>query len=535
MDIPINLFTWIMAFLPIMILLLLMVKFQWGAAEAAPIGLIIALVIAILFYKANWHLIVFEGAKGIWNAFIILTIIWPAILIYEITYESKAFQVFRMGMQRLTSNEILRILAIGWVFVSFLQGITGFGVPIAVGAPLLVGIGVKPVWAVIVPMLSHAWGGTFGTLAVAWHSLILQTGFEGTVMPNNIALWATTFIWIINFIAGLTICWFYGRGKGIKKGLPAVMIISGIHGGGQMILSQINQTLAAFLSTCIALGAVFLIGRSRWYREEWSIEDSCIMDRDISQGDIEEKPNMTVHEAFLPYYILTAIALLILLISPLNRFFEGWKIGFAFPATTTGYGVVNPPIDSYSPLSPLTHAGTFLLIAGIFGYYYFRKKRYIGKGGGKNILTRTFKKTIPSSIAITGLIAMSRIMSGTGQTMVLAVGTARILGQYYAILSPFVGLLGTFITSSNMSSNILFGVFQQTTANILNLNQAAILGAQTAGGAIGNSMAPGSIILGTTTVGILGREGMVLRRTLPIALGIALICGIILFLALVIV
>ena len=38
----------------------------------------------------------------------------------------------------------------GWIFESFLQGITGFGVPVAVGAPLLIGIGMKPVWAVVI-------------------------------------------------------------------------------------------------------------------------------------------------------------------------------------------------------------------------------------------------------------------------------------------------------------------------------------------------------------------------------------------------
>ena len=68
------------------------------------------------------------------------------------------------------------MLAIGWVFVSFLQGITGFGVPIAVGAPLLLGIGLDPLMAVVIPMVGHAWGGTFGTLAVAWEQLVAQTG-----------------------------------------------------------------------------------------------------------------------------------------------------------------------------------------------------------------------------------------------------------------------------------------------------------------------------------------------------------------------
>ncbi|SDK94262.1 L-lactate permease [Natronincola ferrireducens] len=534
MSISINLFMWVVAFLPIIVLLLLMVKFQWGAAEAAPVGLLTSLIVSITLYKANWELIALESAKGIWNAFTILIVIWPAILIYEVTNEAKAFQVFRKGMQKLTPNELLQILAIGWVFVSFLQGITGFGVPIAVGAPLLVGIGVAPIWAVIVPLLAHAWAGTFGTLAVAWQALLFQTGFEGTIMANTIALWATSFIWIINFITGLAICWFYGGKAGIKKGFPAVVIISLIHGGGQLIVSQVNQTLCAFVMTCVALGAVFLIGKSRWYRERWSIEDSKMMERTTSEVEVEEEIAMTMNEAFLPYYVLTGVTLFVLLVTPLNKFLGSWKLGLPFPATSTGYGIVNPATDLYSPFSPLTHAGTFLLIAGLVGYWYFCKKGNISKGGGKRIFMRIVEKTAPSTIAIVGLIIMSRLMSGTGQTVVLASGTANVLDKAYVLLAPAVGLLGSFMTSSNMASNILFGQFQQTTAEILGVNQMAILGAQTAGGAIGNSIAPGSIILGTTTAGILGQEGYVLRKTLPIALGVAMICGIILYVALIV-
>lgn len=534
MNISINLYMWVMAFLPILIFLLLMIKFHWGASKAAPIGLNTAIIVAIFFYRADMNLIALESAKGIWSALTILMVTWPAILIYEVTNEAKAFQAFRKGMQKCISNELLQILAIGWVFVSFLQGITGFGVPIAIGAPLLVGIGVKPILAVVVPLLGHAWGGTFGTLAIAWKSLILQIGLEETVIINNIALWATGFIWIINFIVGLTICWFYGKGKGIKKGFPAVLAISIIHGGGQMILSQMNQTVATFLPTCIALGTVLLIGRSKWYREKWSIENSSMMDRGLLDIDTKEEASMDIHQAFLPYYVLTSITLLVLLVRPLNDFLGQWELGFAFPETSTGYGIVNPGIDKFSPLSPLTHAGFFLLIAGIFGYFYFSRNGFIARGRGKSIFSRMVKKTAPSTLAILSLIIMSRIMSATGQIQVLASGIAGILGKYYVIVAPFVGLLGSFVTSSNMSSNILFGQFQYTTAEILKLNQAAILGAQTAGGAIGNIIAPGSVILGTTTAGILGDEGSVLRKTLPIALAITSICGIILFIALII-
>ena len=85
-----------------------------------------------------------------------------------------------------------------------------------------------------------------------------------------------------------------------------------------------------------------------------------------------------------------------------------------------------------------------------------------------------------------------------------------------------------------MASNVLFGDFQLTTAKLLGFDAAPILGAQTAGGAIGNTICPGNIILGTTTAGILGKEGLALRKILPLTLTAAVIVGIVLFVKLVV-
>ena len=128
-----------------------------------------------------------------------------------------------------------------------------------------------------------------------------------------------------------------------------------------------------------------------------------------------------------------------------------------------------------------------------------------------------------------GFIVMSRIMGGTGMTVVLAEGIAGVFGPAYTWLAAVIGMLGAFMTSSNMASNILFAEFQLTTANILGLDPAGILGAQTAGGAIGNTICPGNIILGTTTAGILGKEGLVLKKVLPITVIAAVIVGGVLF------
>ena len=241
MNVPTNLFMWIMACLPIIVLLVLMIKFQWGATDAAPVGLVITIITGIVFYKADIRLLAAESAKGIWSALIILLIVWTAILLYQVADEAKAFLVIRNGMRKLLPNELLVVLALGWILESFLQGITGFGVPVAVGAPLLIGIGVTPLYAVIIPLLGQAWGNTFGTLAAAWDALAMSVNLApGTPDYLASAFWAGLFIWMWNVVTGLVLCWFYGKGKGVKKGLPAVLILSVIQGGGELLLTQLN-------------------------------------------------------------------------------------------------------------------------------------------------------------------------------------------------------------------------------------------------------------------------------------------------------
>ncbi len=536
MVIPINVWMWLLAALPIIVLLVLMAGRQWGANKAAPLGLFIAFLTAYFFYRADLSLIVYEVLKGFWSSFAVLLVVWPAILLYEVVSEAKAFVVFRNGLKNVTPNELIQVIAIGWVFTSFLQGITGFGVPVAVGAPLLLGLGVKPIYAVVIPLLGHAWANTFGTLAVAWDALVLQTGLDAT--PDILlqsALWAGIFLWIFNLMTGLAISYLYGGKTGIKKGFVAVLIISTIHGGGQLFLTQVNQTLAAFIPASIALIVVFLLSKTKRYGQKWRLEESPVMNRDLTGIKADEFPkNMSVHQAFFPYYVLTAITLIILLVGPINDLLSQWRIGFGFPETETGYGFTNPAQEIFSPIAPLTHAGIFLILASLIGFLFYRLNGWVNDRGGIEIWKRSWNKTIPSAIAVIGFIVMSRIMGGTGQTLVLAEGIASTLGQAYVVFAPLVGLLGSFMTSSNMASNILFGDFQLTTAQILSVDIAPILGAQTAGGSIGNTLSPGNIILGTTTAGIIGKEGIILKKILPIAVSAAIIIGAILLFAIIV-
>ncbi|MBV1708518.1 MAG: L-lactate permease, partial [Erysipelothrix sp.] len=108
MNIPLNLGMWALAALPIIVLLVLMAGFQWGATKAAPIGFAIALVTGLFFYKADLFLVLIESLKGVWSTLVVLIVVWPAILLFEVVSEAKAFIVFRNGLQKYTPNELVQ-------------------------------------------------------------------------------------------------------------------------------------------------------------------------------------------------------------------------------------------------------------------------------------------------------------------------------------------------------------------------------------------------------------------------------------------
>ena len=515
---------WVSALLPILLLLLLLIRFRWGGDEAAVIGLITAVVTGIWVFNGGVGIIALAVAKGMWNALSIIFVVIPALAIYEVSREAGAFNVIRQAMQAFTSNKVLQVLAIGWLFVSFLQGITGFGVPVVVGAPLLVGIGVKPLHAIMITLLGQAWGNTFGTLGLAWDGLIAQVDLKDPVILQQTILWSAGMLGVVNFIAGLLIALIAGGYKGLKQNFLLIALLALFQGAGQYYLALQNPMLSNFLVASISFASVFLVARLPFYRKVSNSEELQL------QADaVEQKALMSLHTAFIPYYVLVVSAVFVLFNENLKDILGQWKLGFAFVAKTTGLGFSTKAVDLYYPFTPLLHSGTFLFLAAVAGFLYYRRRGYIRAEGVRIIIRNIWAKTIPSSIAVIGLIAMSKVMDDTGQTGILAQGVAQIAGTYYPIMASFIGLLGTFMTSSNLSSNILFGRFQQSVAEIIGANKAPILAAQTVGGSIGSIIAPSKVLLGTATVGMLGKEGEVIRGFLAGALALVGVIGLVIW------
>lgn len=167
-SLPVDVLHWIMALLPLLALLVMLVFLKWSGPVSGWVAMVISAVVAVVFFRSSIGDVSIAFGKGLWDALFILLVVITALVLYQITKEAGAFEVIRKGIEEHSQNYLFLVLAFGWVFSSMLQGIAGFGAPIAIVAPLLLGIGVKPIMAVAIPLIGHAWSNMLGSLAVSW-------------------------------------------------------------------------------------------------------------------------------------------------------------------------------------------------------------------------------------------------------------------------------------------------------------------------------------------------------------------------------
>lgn len=541
-----SIWTWLGAVFPILFLFLMMSIFHMKTERAAFLGIICAVISALVIGKSTPQIVTMDLGKGAFSALNILIVIWPAVFLYEMMEFAGVFQSIKQMLQKKTQDELVMVLLICWLFSSFLQGITGFGVPVAVCAPILIALGVQPLWSVIITLLGHAWANTYGTFALAWDALIAQSEtqkiFETKLLAGLLLLG-------VNLAGAILISWLYGKGKALRHILPFLIIISLVQGGGQLIVSFTNSTIAAFIPTTLALVVGWFMLGTGFYTKPWKM-DSKLMVRQgkedernkianteqLASGDKTNITELLVNEeleksitngqAIFPFIILAVISVIILLIKPVHEVMNQLVFALSFPQIETGRGFIVEATDSYGAIHIFTHAGFVLLLTVIITLFLYLQKGYLDKQKMQSVVTATLKKIIPTSLGILFLIVMSQVLKGSGIMQLIAQGVTQVTGKYYSFAVPFLGLLGAFVTSSNTSSNILLGSFQKTAADMISVNEAAILAAQTAGGAIGTVVGPSTILLGTTTAGCEGKEGEVLRFMLPIVLVEAAIAGI---------
>lgn len=531
--VPIDWLHWLLAVAPIVILGFLLVKLRWTAQQAGTTGMFVAAAIALLVFETPLNTLAVASAKGVWDSASILFVIWAALLLYHIMNKAGGYDALRQSIASFSRNELFVVVTLGWVFTCFLQGIDGFGTPIVVVAPLLVAIGMKPVYAVAIPIIAHIWAKFYGTLGVGWLATLQVVDLDAATVAAT-AYQSSLLLTIQVLLGGFTVVWMYGRWEAVRHAWPLVLIISAIQGIGQIIVSLYEPVLAAFIPAAIALVALYPLSRWRRYAEPLEGVPVRPAMEDERVRDVTEQPApMGLLMSFMPYVLLTVLALSTSLIEPITDALRALSFGLPFPEVATGYGIINSAVERYSAMAPLTNPGTSLLITAALTWFVFSRKGYFkawqaaAPSGQPGIMAGLFGSAVPASVPIIAFLVMARIMDHSGLNETLAYGIAAVAPAYmFAFLSNGIGIVGAFTTSSSTSSNTLFSDLQVTLAQLKELPVATILAAQSAGGAIGNAIGPANIVLGASTAGISGQEGNILRKTLPWTLVAFLLTGV---------
>ena len=500
---------WILAFLPILSVLILMLRFRWGGAEAGAVGWIVALVVAALRFGAGWSLLGYAQLKGLMLTLYVLFIIWTALLFFRVTDDAGAVSAIGAGLPRLTPDRGMQALLLGWVFSSFLQGMGGFGVPVAVTAPLLVGLGFPAVAAIVIPSVGAAWAVTFGSLGLSFFALIGATGLPGEVL----APWTAAMLGLACLACGAATLWTAGGGRTLRAGLVPLILIWITMAGVQYAvvthgLFSIGSTMGGLIG--LAVGVAY----ARW--------QGVRLQRTVEPVD-HPPSSMPLGWALAPYGLLVAIVL-IAQIPPIGDSLDWLTIRAHFPELATARGWVTPAGEGRS-ISIFGHAGSLLVYASVAAFVLFKARGRYQSGALGRIARGVSKRAIKSSLGTAAMVGMAATMEHAGMIYLLADGIAKITGPAFPLVSPFIGVMGAFMTGSNTNSNVVFANLQQQVAALLGISPLIILAAQTAGGAIGSVFSPAKVIVGCSTVaadeapvlkGVM-RNGMLIVAVLAIA------------------
>ena len=489
----------LLAALPLLLVLLLMLGKRWSGVRAGLAGLCTALVIGWLGFGLTWRVFWVSQVRGLMLALYVLYIIWPALLLYNLAHDNGGITLVERWLADRVSDRPAAGLLFAWCLSAVLEGIAGFGVPLAVISPMLLSFGFSPVVAVTAVAVGHAWSVTFGDMGVVFEALLAVVRLKAAELAPAASLMLGLVCLGCGYSAATIIGLRHRRWAVAVVALAMAGVQAGLAGSPLRPLAALMAGLGG-----LAVG-VLLFGRFGTTKSS----------HDTSGGS---------YRALLPYVCTTAILSVIAFFPALRSMLGQVRTTVILPEVTTRTGWVTAAGQAKA-IDWLTHPGTAMLAGVLLSLPWLRR------AGSRGTLLTAARKAeavaAPASLGIITMMGLAMLMDHAGMTQTLAIALSRILGRSYPLVAGYIGMLGAFTTGSNTNSNVLFGPLQLQMAQLLVLDRRWLLAAQTAGGALGSMVAPAKLVVGCATVGLIGKDGLVLRRTFAYALAIALVVGVV--------
>lgn len=495
----------VLAAAPILVVLIAIIAFRMGGYKAGPIGLLTGILIALIAFGLNPAVLGVALQKGFFLAIFVLAVFFPAMLLYNIVNQADGIHAIVRALESLIQDRAILLLVVAWAFSALMEGLAGFGLPVAIISPMLVGLGVSPVLAVAAVAVGHAWSVTFGDMGVVFQSLASVV----TTNPHDIAQQAGLLLGITCLFCGFSVLHLLK----LRSRWLVVILMAVIMSVVQFVFvsNDMPEVGSLFAGTAGVLGGMLI---------NW------VISKRLGMTSTPIRVDTALQSALLSYGALSLILVLIVVIRPVHHALAQVTWNVSFPAVQTLEGFITPAVAKQS-YRPLLHPGSAILLVAVLSYLYNQRARLYKGVNATTIFQITWRSTWPAMAGILSMVELSALMDHSGMTQELAQSLSALFSSAYPLISPAIGMLGAFATGSNNNSNVLFGPLQENIATILKITPALIIAAQTTGGSIGSMVAPAKILVGCSTVGLQGRDGDVLRITMLYGLLIGLAVGVV--------
>lgn len=529
----------LLAFLPILVIGVLLVGLRWPAKYVMPIGYAVVVVVALAVWEVGGLTIVASSLQGLIIAATLLYIVFGALLLLATLRESGALSTIRAGFTRISADRRVQAIIVGWLFGSFIEGASGFGTPAAVVAPLLLAFGFPAMAAVMVgliiqstpvsfgavgtPLLVGVAGGLTGSPAVESQIAVLGLTFDAYIVhiAVRVAIVHAIVGTVIPLLLSCMLTGFFGEQRSFRKGLEVwkFALFAGLAMTVPYVLVAIvlGPEFPALLGGLIGLAIVvtaaqrgFLVPDQPWdfpARAAWPKHWMGT----VSATAVTPRQDISMARAWTPYVLLAGFLVLTRLPQlPLVDWLTGVTVAWD---DILGTGVA-------ASAQPLYLPGTIFVVVCLITYGLHRMNRREIRASW----SVAGKQLLGAAIALTFALPMVRVFINSGadfnaselasMPLTLAEGAAAAAGSAWPIFAPWIGALGAFAAGSNTISNLMFSLFQFATAEQIGATPAMVVAGQAVGGAAGNMITVHNVVAAAATVGLVGMEGALIRKTI---------------------
>lgn len=513
----------LVSIIPILLLFVLMLGFKMAGHKSAFITLIVTILLALFvapamgFAPENFQMagVGWAFLEGVLKAvFPILIIILMAIFSYNVLLESKQIEVIKDQFTSFTDDKGILVLMMVWGFGGLLEGMAGFGTAVAIPAAILIGLGFKPMFSALVALIGNTVATGFGAVGVPVTTLCNEVAEGGVATPEAIReissfaviQLAPLFVLLPFIILMLT----DHSKKALVKNILLSLWVGLISLGVQYVCGKyLGAETPAIIGSIAAIVAIIIYAKLFTKKAEKK----------------ENKKSYTAGETFRAWSVYLFILVFILLSGalcpPINKFLNSHLVSV----------VHLPMVGSTIKFGWISNAGLMLFLGAVIGGLI----QGVSFGTLMKVLAKTVVNLRKTVITIISLIALASVMNYAGMIGAIATGLVALTGSFYPFFAPLIGAIGTFVTGSDTSSNILFAKLQANVAGQLGYAPGSetnwLVAANTTGATGGKMISPQSIAIATASCDMQGKDGDILRQALPYAVLYVLLGGLMVLLA----